>query len=118
MRGDDQPALEPGLARAVGAQQFGHRLDRRLHRQHVQPGAGDLPERSSSPSASMSMIGPRAVFTTTAPFGSSASSRSADHAARFRRERRVDRQRVGLAQQLLERAARPMPSASSAPFGR
>ena len=43
MRGDDKAAFEPGLARAVGAQQFRHRLDRRLDRQHVEPDAGEMP---------------------------------------------------------------------------
>ena len=42
MRRDDQAAFEPRLARAVGAQQFGDRLDRRLDRQHVEPGGGDM----------------------------------------------------------------------------
>src|SRR6267378_7224144 len=35
-------AFEPGLARPIGAQQLGHRLDWRLDRQHVEPRGGDV----------------------------------------------------------------------------
>jgi hypothetical protein len=42
MRGDDEAAFEPGLARSVEAQQLGHRLDRRLDRQHVEPRGSDV----------------------------------------------------------------------------
>ncbi len=48
------------------------------------------------------MIGPRAVLTTTAPFGSRASSAWPSMAPGFRGQRRVDRQGVGLAQQVFE----------------
>ena len=86
----DQPPLQPRLARAVGAQQFGHRLDRRLDGQHVQPGRRrDCPRVSTVASASRSTIGPRAVFTTTAPSRQQRQLARADHAARLRRQRRV-----------------------------
>ena len=40
--GDDQPAAQPGLIRAIGAQQFGDRLPRRLLRDHVEAGTGQV----------------------------------------------------------------------------
>ena len=42
MRRDDEPAFQPRLLRPVGAQQFRDRLDRRLDRQHIKAGGGDV----------------------------------------------------------------------------
>ena len=42
VRGDDQPALQPVLPRTIGAQQAGDRVPRRLLRDHVEAGAGDV----------------------------------------------------------------------------
>ena len=62
------------------------------------------PETSSSTSASSSTISPRAVLTRHAPSRSSESRRASSSPSRLRRQRRVDRDDVGLA-----RAARRAP---------
>ena len=43
MRRDDQAPLAPRFARAVGAQELGDGVDRRLDGQDVEPDTGEMP---------------------------------------------------------------------------
>ena len=104
MRRDDQAPLAPRLARTVGAQKLGNGFDRRLDGQHVEPDTGEMP--------AFQQIGERIDIADRparradyhASFRHALQHRPRDHAARFQRQRRMDRQRVGLLHQRLERA--------------
>ncbi len=61
--------------RAVGAQQLGNGLDRRLYGRTSSPTPARCPRFRRSASASTSTIGPCAVFTTTPPFMRSSMAR-------------------------------------------
>ena len=117
MRGDDEPALEPFLLGAVGAQQLGDRFDRRLDGQDVEPGAGDmaalqqLVERVEVEDRAARVVDDdgaprqqRELFVAEEPLGLDG-------------QRAMDRERVGLAQQVFERRgaldAEPEPRARS-----
>ena len=100
---DDQTPLTPWFARAVGAQELRNGCDRRLHRKDVEPDTCEMP--------ALQEVGERIDVDDRSPRGvyHHASFRHAfqhglrDHAARLWRQRCMDRQRVGLLHQPLER---------------
>ncbi len=104
MRRDDQAPLAPRLARAVGAQEFGDGLDRRLYRKDVEPDAGEMAALQEIGQRVDIDDGPARSVHHHACLRHALQHRSRDHAACLRRQRRMDRQRVGLLHQRLERA--------------
>jgi hypothetical protein len=103
VRGDDQAAFDPWFARTIGADEFGHRFDGRFHRHHVDP---DTREMSAAQRGSQRVdvhdrsargVHHHCVLRQQREF------RRADQPARLRRQRRMHRQRVGGAQQRLQR---------------
>ena len=90
VRRDDQASLAPRFARAVGAQELGDGLDRRLHRQDVESDAGEMP--------ALQEIGERVDIADRpargahhhGALGHALEHGARDHAARLQRERRVN----------------------------
>jgi hypothetical protein len=103
VRGDDQAAFDPWFARTIGADEFGHRFDGRFHRHHVDPDTREMAAaQRGSQRINIDDRSARSVHHHRA-LRQQREFRRADQPARLRRQRRVHRQRVGGAQQRLQR---------------
>ena len=102
VRGHDKPAFGPGLARPVGAEQLRQRLDGRFDRQHVKTRRGDVAVAQQIQERIEIDDRPARGVDHHRACGQQSEPGMAEHTPGFGRQGGVDRQSVGLPQQILE----------------